>query len=769
MGPSLLDSKTPSPSTGFECGLPAMTYQPLLSPFPSDSQEFPSDHVPSLADGSMSPFMDSESLPSFPQDGDGPSSGNAPSIPCNPAAFFGNHAQEMQMPWAASDRDCMLTGLDSQLHEPVARSGHNGTSGSANPSVTHITLASTGVAATSAPSAGQSASPTGIPPWHAHSLVSHNSEIMGKSSWASCGAELLDRSLQAFAHGKVLAHEISSTLSPHAEGRQDTAARAGTTAAPTSAGQPMQKPLHQDSFPMQHPSEQGAQTIAPNPAPQLSKPVHGPRLQGAHPQSPQGRAPRPCHKEGQSSNIQNPALEGAHPHSPAGSLPEWSHQQDLLGDWDLGMPAACNTSAALVNNAMLESLDMQDLPGFLSAAVQPQAGANVAAWDCSTTSGPSPSSSNRRANRLLFQNRHPPASGPPASQPPIPHSSSISQAVPLRIAVRPPSFPPTIPMPRSSIAHPGLIASGPAVRPHSQPLIPITTGGRRGEGQLGIPGAMPNHVGAGAIPDVFNILSLDSFEHLQQKGGLLFGKAGALPTSHADPQQQMEWSGLGSGAPAVMGSNFRPEGLRMSASDIGDFHQGMGPEACAHASPSPSLRRSARAPKPLRPIGEEDGDGDGHDDDDDQSRSAAEELEFEEAETPPSKRSKGNSGASNSAGQHQPRRRAGRPILPVKNPSGGALTQEQMRLVRRRMHNRESARRSRGKRQAVYEEQSDKVKTAMAAARPCQSRPGGSPWLMILAEECLLHICKIGPASPCHERTGIKSYDKVRRPIQIVR
>ncbi|KAK9861428.1 hypothetical protein WJX84_000477 [Apatococcus fuscideae] len=92
-----------------------------------------------------------------------------------------------------------------------------------------------------------------------------------------------------------------------------------------------------------------------------------------------------------------------------------------------------------------------------------------------------------------------------------------------------------------------------------------------------------------------------------------------------------------------------------------------------------------------------------------ESRSAAEELEFEEAETPPSKRSKGNSGASNSAGQHQPRRRAGRPILPVKNPSGGALTQEQMRLVRRRMHNRESARRSRGKRQAVYEEQSDKV------------------------------------------------------------
>lgn len=69
----------------------------------------------------------------------------------------------------------------------------------------------------------------------------------------------------------------------------------------------------------------------------------------------------------------------------------------------------------------------------------------------------------------------------------------------------------------------------------------------------------------------------------------------------------------------------------------------------------------------------------------------------------------GPSGSSNSGGQ-QPRRRAGRPILPVENPGGGALTQEQLRLVRRRMHNRESARRSRSKRQATYEEQSDKVR-----------------------------------------------------------
>ena len=64
---------------------------------------------------------------------------------------------------------------------------------------------------------------------------------------------------------------------------------------------------------------------------------------------------------------------------------------------------------------------------------------------------------------------------------------------------------------------------------------------------------------------------------------------------------------------------------------------------------------------------------------------------------------------SGSAGQRQPRRRAGRPILPVKNPSGGGLTLEQVKLVKRRMHNRESARRSRIKQQATSEEQTNKV------------------------------------------------------------
>ena len=69
----------------------------------------------------------------------------------------------------------------------------------------------------------------------------------------------------------------------------------------------------------------------------------------------------------------------------------------------------------------------------------------------------------------------------------------------------------------------------------------------------------------------------------------------------------------------------------------------------------------------------------------------------------------GDSGGSSHAGRLQPRRRVGRPILPVKNPSGGDLTPEQERLARRRMHNRESARRSRSKRQATFEEQNDMV------------------------------------------------------------
>ena len=43
------------------------------------------------------------------------------------------------------------------------------------------------------------------------------------------------------------------------------------------------------------------------------------------------------------------------------------------------------------------------------------------------------------------------------------------------------------------------------------------------------------------------------------------------------------------------------------------------------------------------------------------------------------------------------------------DPAGGALTPDQVRLVRRRLHNRESARRSRTKRQMTYEEQTLQV------------------------------------------------------------
>ncbi len=56
-----------------------------------------------------------------------------------------------------------------------------------------------------------------------------------------------------------------------------------------------------------------------------------------------------------------------------------------------------------------------------------------------------------------------------------------------------------------------------------------------------------------------------------------------------------------------------------------------------------------------------------------------------------------------------PRKRAGRPIETVRNPNGGALTPGQVRLVRRRLHNRESAKRSRQKRQASYDNQTEQV------------------------------------------------------------
>lgn len=100
-----------------------------------------------------------------------------------------------------------------------------------------------------------------------------------------------------------------------------------------------------------------------------------------------------------------------------------------------------------------------------------------------------------------------------------------------------------------------------------------------------------------------------------------------MPTGQAPAQHSgADWVALGSVAPAATAATPKLEGLRMTASDIGDF-LGPGGEACPQESSG--LRRSARAPKPLKPIGEEPS-GDDH----------SSLSEPEEAETPPSKRSK---------------------------------------------------------------------------------------------------------------------------------
>lgn len=73
----------------------------------------------------------------------------------------------------------------------------------------------------------------------------------------------------------------------------------------------------------------------------------------------------------------------------------------------------------------------------------------------------------------------------------------------------------------------------------------------------------------------------------------------------------------------------------MNASDIEDFDEG-DHAACALASPTTSLRRSARVLKPLRLGGEAGGNNRVND----QSGSEAEDLELEDAESPALKRSK---------------------------------------------------------------------------------------------------------------------------------
>ncbi|KAK9863147.1 hypothetical protein WJX84_007827 [Apatococcus fuscideae] len=224
--------------------------------------------------------------------------------------------------------------------------------------------------------------------------------------------------------------------------------------------------------------------------------------------------------------------------------------------------------------------------------------------------------------------------------------------------------------------------STPAASTGSMMMMPIMTAGRRlvivPHGQtakaLGVPKPLE-------IPKPMAIPNLDAlYPVLKQE-----------PHSQRG-QHAQDWSGQG-GA---------PPGLFMQASDIGGSAgppsgcaEGAAGRAAARAAAqiteqagSQGLRRSTRATKPMRAIS---------------SNEMSVSDDPEEAEAPSPKR-----------GKRIERRRAGRPIEPVGDPAGGALTPDQVRLVRRRLHNRKSARRSRTKRQMTYEEQTLQMRAAVS-------------------------------------------------------
>ena len=609
----------PSPSTGFNCGSPVTRDQKLVSHFPSTSHEFPAcdTHFPS--DDPAFSFLNPKPFPSFPHDGDDPASSSAPSLLCNPASSQHHHATGLQQFHAATDGDQVLSAFASQLLEPGVDSGLEGTSGSLIPSNTHISSALTGPAATPGPFAGQPASPLATLSGPPHGLARNVSDVIRKSSWGSCDADLLDRSLQRLAHAPGFAREASSTLAPFATDRQNTT----VAAAATSAGLPARS-APRSPFPMHSHSELQAQQGTGRTVTQHRKQVQSPLLHDTHPCYVKG-PPVHISKQGQSSNIPDALLL-----SPAGAFPECFHQQGLLGDWGMDMAAACRTSSALVDNVMLESLGMQDLPGFLGSAEQPRAGANVAAWDCSTTKGPAPAGSSW-GSWPSSQSRHPPVHDAHTSQAHVHFPPSTCKAATTATAVHVPPPKPVILMAHKNTppSDPGV--SAPAIRPQSGALLPVTTGGRRAGGAS----APSPHVSGGeAVPDVFNISSLDCFGHLQQKK---VEQALQLPTGHAGPEKHaaVDWSNLGDRAMAPISAQANPWSLRMNASDIEDFDAG-DHGACALASPATSLRRSARVPKPLRLDEQDGGNHGGHD----MSGSEAEDLELEDAESPALKRSK---------------------------------------------------------------------------------------------------------------------------------
>lgn len=400
---------------------------------------------------------------------------------------------KLQQQQPGRDPNHLLNTFDCQPQGPAGLSRHacNGTSGSADYTGVHGTPASSAPAATAGPFAGLPAFPSAPLPWQSPGLARNVSDLLRSSSWGSCGADQMDQSLQALARGTALGHDVTHSLDG----------------------------LRRGAFPMQAPSQQHVKKETP-------AAVASPNMNG-----------------------HSPNISGMYPNSPQGLGPDWPPQQDLLNDWNLDMPAGGNASSALVNNAMLESMGMPDLPGFLGSAVQPAAGGNVAAWDCSTTKGPGAACCVNRRDQPAPRTKHHPSRlvsnmNQPAGtiiikpEPAISHAEMQNFKGP--VGLHPTPAPTGIPMPSCNMPRIRPVPNTITIRPSSQPLLPVTTGACRAPAARPAPG-QPSHAASAAAAaaaateagakDVFNISSMDSI--LERKCELLWNTCTMHPWQNA--------------------------------------------------------------------------------------------------------------------------------------------------------------------------------------------------------------------------------------------
>ena len=534
---------TPSIPLGFYHGAPAMKDPTQLFYSPLVPHHFPAGDTHPPSGGRMSSYMGVglQLAYSPSMEGEGSASGNSPPFPCSPTPLQHDSATGLRQPHLATDSDKMLSAFASQLSEPMPRSEHTPPS---FPSDTHSSSACTGHGVAPWLFAGQPGFPVASPLRPPQGLARTAPEVIESIAWGSREAGLPDTSL--LAHGSGLAHAASSTLFPHAADHQITA----DAVAATSAGLPARNALQQQGTPMQTTSQLRAQSGGTQaPARPSKQAQRSPSLQNAHhPCNPQGIAVHPD----QHGKVR--LLPGARPRSPAGSFPDWSHQQSLLGDWGLDMPAACTASAALSDNPLLDSLGMLDIPGFLSSPAQPQAGSSLAAWDGSRFPEPGIPASRRLSCKGHPRVMSPTFLGPHTSQPRVSPRPPACQATPPQTALQPPSPQLVTSMPHISMGHSKPFASASAIRPRSQAFPPIITGGQRPAAASPPPTC---GVGSEAMPDLFNFSSLASFGHLPQKD---YEKAVLMPTDHATPKQHaaLSQAGLSRGAPAASASQLRP-------------------------------------------------------------------------------------------------------------------------------------------------------------------------------------------------------------------